>query len=296
MKLCIDNNRLLCASQTQEDGKEYTQDIQDYIIKSYDKTLFVSHKKNIKTIQFKEIWERMSAFFITNRSSTLWNEPLTLHHTGAMSGLMFYKWYDEERDSNYAFLYKYPTNNVNVLNTQLQLLGVDAHVNTTEKWLIVSSDITKEPLGEKTTDIQAIMSYLFVLTLLYGKMDVRASSLMGIKIHMHLFWSYLKEQQVLDTMLYFLQGKGLFLQKSIIESNDGIVYQISSSDYEVLSWFAQLYKSIAKIDKIPTFDKTIQTKNKLVAYIQSLIESWDIMDENNTLDLVKNRIVKCLTK
>ena len=76
---------------------------------------------------------------------------------------------------------------MNVLNTQLQLLGLKAHVNTTEKGLIVSSDRVKEALGKTTTDIQAIMSYLFILTLLYGKMDIRESSLMGIKIHIHLF-------------------------------------------------------------------------------------------------------------
>ena len=91
MKLCIDDNQLVCASDTPQEGKKYTQNLQDYVVESYDKTVFVEHKKTIKTIQFKEMGDRMSAFFITQRSNSLWAEPLTLHQGGAMSGLMFYK-------------------------------------------------------------------------------------------------------------------------------------------------------------------------------------------------------------
>jgi hypothetical protein len=171
---------------------------------------------------------------------------LILNTAGAINALTLYKWYDESTAKHYAFLYKYPTNNINILNTQLQLLGIQANIYKTDKWLIVDTTIAKNTIESDITNIDTIISYLFVLTILYGKMDIKDTSLMGIKIHIHLFGAYLKEQAIFDTLLYFLQTKGIFLQKSIVQSNDGIIYQISSQDYEILAAFAHLYKSIAK--------------------------------------------------
>jgi hypothetical protein len=296
MKLCLDQNNILCASETSEQGKQYTHSFDGYTVSSYDKTVFVEHKKTVKTIQYKDIGNTMSVFYVANRKSALRKEPLELHHNGAMSALTLYKWYDEATNNNYAFLYKYPSNNVNILNTQLQLLGIKAHVNTTDKWLIVSGEHTDNTMEAGTANIEAIMSYLFVLALLYGKLDIRESALMHVKIHVHLFGAFLREQQVLDTMLFLLQSKGIFLQKTITENNDGITYQITSNDYEFLAWFAQLYKSIAKIDKIPTFDKMSQARSTLIARIQSLQETGELTIDDAVMDMLEQQIVKVITK
>lgn len=296
MKLCLDQNNIVCASETVEQGKQYIHEFDGHTISSYDKTVFVEHKKTVKTIQYKDIGDTMSVFYVANRKSSLRKEPLELHHNGALTALMLYKWYDETADNHYAFLYKYPSNNVNILNTQLQLLGIKAHVNATDKWLIVSWEHTENTIDAWTANVEAIMSYLFVLALLYGKFDIRESALMHVKIHIHLFGAFLREQQVLDTMIFLLQSKWIFLQKTITQNNDGITYQIMSNDYEFLAWFAQLYKSIAKIDKIPTFDKMSQAKSTLISRIQTLQETGELEIDSSVMDMLEQHVVKVLTK
>lgn len=296
MQLSIDSNNILCASETIEQGKQYTHMFDGYSVSSYDKTVFVEHKKSIKTIQYKDIGSTMSVFYVTSRKGSLRKEPLELNQNGALSALTLYKWYDESSDNHYAFLYKYPSNNVNILNTQLQLLGIKAYVNTTDKWLIVSGERTDDSIDAWNADIEAIMSYLFVLALLYGKLDIKESALMHVKIHVHLFGAFLREQQVLDTMIFLLQSKGIFLQKTVTENNDGITYQITSNDYEFLAGFAQLYKSIAKIDKIPTFDKMSQAKSTLISRIQSLQETGELQVDNDVLTSLEQQVVKVIMK
>jgi len=296
MKLCIDSNNILCASETIEQGKVYSHTLQWHTVSSHDTTVFVEHKKKIKTIQFKDIGSSMAVFYVANRKTALWQEPLRLDTAGAINALMLYKSYDEQANKEYAFLYKYPSNNSNILNTQLQLIGLDAQIQKTDKGLIVSANPSQQAVTDTTTDIQTIMSYLFVLTLLYGKMDIKNNSLMSIKIHIHLFGAYLKEQQIFDTLLYFLQSKGIFFQKSIIQNNDGVTYQISSQDYEVLAGFAQLYKSIAKIDKIPTIDKMSQAKSTLLSHIQLLQETGELQADSDVLTALEQQVVKVITK
>jgi|GEM_PF-989268 len=91
MKLCLDQNNIVCASETNEQGKQYTHDFDGYSMASYDKTVFVEHKKSVKTIQYKDIGNTMSVFYVANRKNLLRKEPLELHHNGAMSALMLYK-------------------------------------------------------------------------------------------------------------------------------------------------------------------------------------------------------------
>jgi hypothetical protein len=164
------------------------------------------------------------------------------------------------------------------------------------KGLIVSWEHTENTIDAWTANIEAIMSYLFVLALLYGKLDIRESALMHIKIHIHLFGAFLREQQVLDTMVFLLQSKWIFLQKIITQNNDGITYQITSSDYEFLAWFAQLYKSIAKIDKIPTFDKMSQARSTLIARIQALQETGELQGDDTVMDMLEQQVIKVITK
>ncbi len=296
MQLCLDQNNILCASETIEQGKQYTHIFDGYSVSSHDKTVFVEHKKSVKTVQYKDLGDTMSVFYVANRKGSLRKEPLELHHNGAMTALMLYKWYDEVTNNHYAFLYKYPSNNIHILNTQLQLLGIKAHITTTDKGLIVSGEHTDNSIDAWTANIEAIMSYLFVLALLYGKLDIKESSLMHVKIHIHLFGAFLREQQVLDTMLFLLQSKGIFLQKTITPNNDGITYQITSSDYELLAWFAQLYKSIAKIDKIPTFDKMSQAKSTLISRIQALQETGELQTDTDVMCALEQQVIKVITK
>jgi hypothetical protein len=84
---------------------------------------------------------------------------------------------------------------------------------------------------------------------------------------MPLFGAYLKDEKFFDTIIYFLQQHGVFVEKHIEEMNDGIVYQISIRDYEILECFALYHKNIAKITKISTLDKLEYQHSLITAFI-----------------------------
>jgi len=44
----------------------------------------------------------------------------------------------------------------------------------------------------------------------------------------------MKYKEQIDIMIKRLQEDGIFCNNSIVKNNDGIIYQINSSDYELL--------------------------------------------------------------
>lgn len=111
------------------------------------------------------------------------------------------------------------------------------------------------------------ISFLFALTLLYGKMESKNGELMSIKIHIPLFGQFMRYEEHLDMMKKRLAQEGIFITASTVRNNDGMVYQISCNDYEVLKNFASYAKGIEKIDKIPKYDLTSEYKKSLLEFI-----------------------------
>lgn len=295
MKLYKDNHNILCIGEYENTNKQYTQIVEWYTITDYDKTVIVEHKRVFKNIQFKDIGEKMSVCYITNRNQYIADSIKWLDMGWAVAALWLFKWFDENSNKKYAFLYKYPSNNINILNHQLTILGIKTQVHKTEKWLIVQlPDNANTNISFGDASMDAIISFLFVLSVLYGKLDIKQWLLHNCKIHIPLFGAYLKDQKIFDTILFVLESKGIFLQKHIQETNDGLIYQITSSDYEFLQAIAKLYKPIAKINKIPTLDRTQQNKELLLQYIDNLkIPGTQAIQTRN---LIEQNIIKFLQK
>lgn len=291
MELIIDKNKLLCLGAIENTTKEFKHTIEWSFFVDYDKLIPIEHKKQRKTLQFKELSDKMAVCYVSSRTQNIADWLWNLETAGAIAALGLFRWLDESNNKRYAFLYKYPTNNINILNHQLSMLGLGASTHKTEKWVIVQlPEKAQGSIGFDDANVNTTISFLFMLTLLYGKFDIREWALHNIKIHIPLFGAYLKDQKIFDTITFALQEKGIFLEKNIIQSNDGIIYQISSSDYELLQSMAKYYKPIAKISKIPSFDRAVQSKELLLQFLANMAPkpaNYDAVSEQMRTHIVK---------
>lgn len=139
------------------------------------------------------------------------------------------------------------------------------------------------------------LSFLFALTLLYGKLSIKNNEFIGIKIHIPLFGQYMKYEEVFDTMQQQLADEGIFINTSKQKSNDGIIYQISCNDYELLRNFSDYAKSIENISKITKEDQALEYKKNLIEFLQT---NPDIPQEgkDEVLKQIEEGTIKLLTK
>lgn len=292
MTIHIDENRLLVSSEELQTTKKYIQHIQWYAVESYDKTVLVLHKKQCKEVHFKELGDTMQAIYISTRAKHLFENIESLDVTGAISWLLFFQWINEKLWNTYNYLYKYPHWQANILQNQLSLLDIPATVSLVDDSYVAVSSSTKGSLEYDKNNMWPLMSFLYILTLIYGKFTIQQDCLHSATIHMPLFGAYLKDEKFFDTIIYFLQQHGVFIEKRIEEMNDGIVYQISIRDYEILECFALYHKNIAKITKISTLDKLKYQRSLISTFLS---EQWYEITDNVT-GAIDNNIIKFLSK
>jgi hypothetical protein len=77
------------------------------------------------------------------------------------------------------------------------------------------------------------------------------------------------------------------LKADKLQNNNGITYQISSNDYELLEIYAKWYEAVEKFEKITKADFTKEMKIKLLEFIQT---NTEIPQEG------KNEVVKQIQK
>lgn len=97
--------------------------------------------------------------------------------------------------------------------------------------------------------------------------EIKKPELLGVKIQVPLFGQYLRYQEQFDGMIEILQHAGIFVKTDVLDTNNGVVYQISTTDYELLEVFAKWYESIEKIEKISKRDFTAEMKAKLLVFL-----------------------------
>ena len=110
---------------------------------------------------------------------------------------------------------------------------------------------------------------MFGLLLLYGKMDAKNGELASIKIQIPLFGQYTKHTDILDSMIGKMQEHGIFMKADKLQHKNGMVYQISSNDYELLETFARWYEPVEKFEKITKRDFTQEMQAKLIAFLET---------------------------
>lgn len=265
MKLIIDQNGFLCIEHPEiPQVKQYTYQVSGYQFSDRDKGIVVLHKKDFKIINLKHIGDWMNLIYVKNIECWLLN--LNMNFVSQAYGL--FSWFDEV---NWEQKYFWPNARGNL----------DFVTPTQCVWNFSS-------LEDK-------LSFLYWMTLLYGKFESKKGELFSIKIQIPLFWQYLKYQENFDSILLELQKKSIFLKKDLVETNNGIIYQISSNDWELLDVFAKWYETIEKFQKISKKIFTEEMKDKLVAFLLSDVGIPED-GKQEVLDKIQSWFIKFLMK
>lgn len=263
MHMGIDQNKLLTiVNENIPQTKEYTYNVSGYLFSDYDKGIVVLHKKERKIINLKNLWDNMSITYIAPRKEM----EISFDPEGCIKGLCLFDSFDETTGNTYYFLPKFAEKEIGKMNVVLERIGIPAKIEKSERWVIVQWEIKpKEHRGKYA-------SLLFMLILLYGKMDIKNNELVAIKIQIPLFGQFLKYEEQFDNMKKQLAEEGIFINTSSQRNADGMIYQISSNDYELLHMIAKYYEPVEKFEKITKRDFTQEMKTKLIEFLETNTE------------------------
>lgn len=117
----------------------------------------------------------------------------------------------------------------------------------------------------------------------------------SIKIQIPLSGQHLAHEEDLDAKINTLQHNGIFLKADKLINKNGMVYQISSNDYELLEICAHWYEAVEKFEKISKREFTQEIKIKLIEFIE---KNPEIPQDGKAevLKQLKAWIIKLLTK
>ena len=284
MNIQKDNNNLLTIfNESIPQTKEYTYHVSGYTFSDFDKWIIVLHKKEWKIISLKNLGDNMSVVYIKHTS---WKK-INLDETSMKQAFWLFDSFDEISGQTYFFIPNMSEREMWEKNQILEKLPIEYRLRKTDKWIITD--------GIAFIETEKRMSLLFGLFLLYGKIDARKNELSSIKIQIPLFGQYGKHIDSLDNMITQVQEHGFFMKVDKLTNKNGIVYQISSNDYELLEIFAQWYEPVEKFEKISKREFTEEMKSRLIEFIETnpeIPEEW----KTDVLVQLKEWTIKLLTK
>ncbi|MCX6824534.1 MAG: hypothetical protein NT085_05435 [candidate division SR1 bacterium] len=258
MNIQKDNNNLLTIfNEKIPQTKEYTYHVSGYTFSDFDKGIIVLHKKEWKIISLKNLGDNMSVVYMKNTSS----KKIILDEISMKQAFGLFDSFDEISGQTYFFIPNMSEKEMGEKNQILEKLHIKYRLKKTDKGIITD--------GIAFTETEKRISLLFGLLLLYGKIDAKKNELSSIKIQIPLFGQYGKHIDILDNSMIKLQEHGFFMKINKLPNKNGIVYQISSNDYELLEIFAQWYEAVEKFEKITKREFTQEMKTKLIECIET---------------------------
>lgn len=276
----IDKNNLLCSSEIISKDKNYIIKLNWTNFESFDKEIFVRHKKNIKIINLKDLWDKMEVFYCKEKKE----EVFPLDKSAFIQSTRLFSGFNEETGAKYFFFYKYSEKDMDNIKNVLDKLAIELAIQK-ESYGIITENKENQKLTLPSNKNE-IISFLFGLVIFYGKIAINKEILKGIKINLPLWGQFSQYEESLNSMKKKLAQEGLFISTKIQKNWDISTYQITISDYEILEIFSSRYKNIEKISEI---NKHMQNKKA----IEKLAKFINNEQEFNKL---KNKEIKLLTK
>lgn len=286
MKITVDDNNILSIENDNiPQVKKYTYNVNGYTFSDFDKGIIVYHKKQFKIINLKDLWDKMWVILVWEHDDEY--DDMELELQSMESALKIFDWFDENTGEKYYFLYKFGEIKMNELQEKLAKLWSKLQLRKTEKWIcipIIDEELVYNPI-----------SFLFGLVLAYGNMQIKDWDLKAIKVQIPLFGKYIEKQDIIDETLAVLAENGLYVNKNIQRTDDGIIYELTSSDYELLQHFARFYEPIEKWLKISKYDDVLSVKRELIEYIKT---NPEIPSEgkDEVLKSLENGMIKIMVK
>ena len=288
MRANIDEQRILgIEGENLDTGKQYAQDFQGYRFSSRNKLMFVAHKKEIKLIELKNIGSTMGVFYCSERKEI---ESLALDLGAFVGASQIFGAWDEEKGNQYFFLPYFSPSKIVEMQERLDALGSELKLENSEKGVLARGENGKNL--QNLESLEENISFLFGLTILYGKFEAKGEQLNSIKIHLPLFGQYLQLAEEIEKLVEKLQEGGIFLQVSKNENQGKVSFQISSNDYELLQIFALWYKRIENFSQITKKGITQQNMEELKAFL----EKEQIENRDEIISLLEAGTVKVLIK
>ena len=204
--------------------------------------------------------------------------------------LRLFQWFDEETGTKYYFIPWMGDSQQQEKNIILKKLWIPYTIEKTAKGMIVQSN-EKHDNERKENGL----GYLFWLMIMYGKWEEKNKELNSIKIQLPLSGQHLVYEEKLDMIIKALQQQWIFLKADKLSNKNGMVYQISSNDYELLEIFAKWYEAVEKFEKITKRDFTEEMKTKLIEFLET---NPEVPSEGKleVLKQIKEWTIKLLTK
>ena len=271
-------------------GKVYHQNFQDYLVDSPNEPWIVFHKKQLKVVDFKDIGSTMGVILLLPRKKS---EKIWLSMQAIAFSWRLFSGFDEFTGEQYCYLPHFPLKDIFSLQNTFSRLDFPFTITQTEKGVLFgcedvlwSQNQFSFPLFQTSVEK---LSFLFGLTLLYGKFELKGNELKSIKIHLPLFWQYLQYKDSFNAMIQNLQEDYYFFQVSENMQWDACSYQITSNDWEVLQLFSEWMKQ-----------EVVISKNLLYQQVKDLLPQFfdDLAIENKTeiCNLLNEREIKILIK
>jgi len=290
MKIEKDKNNLLTIfNENIPQTKEYTYHVSGYTFSDFDKWIIVLHKKERKIISLKNLGDNMSVVYIKKVGFSVQNTQIEGNKIN--EAMKLFQWFDENTGKKYYFIPWLWETQQEEKNNILKRLWTPYTIQKTTKGMIVEG-VEEE---NKRESFENILIYIFWLFLIYGKWERKNKELNAIKIQIPLSGQHLVHEENLDNIIKKIQENDIFLKTDKLTNKNGIVYQISSNDYNLLEIWAKWYEPVENFEKITKRDFTLEMKSKLLEFIQT---NQEIPQEGKAeiIQEIEEWTIKLLTK
>ena len=268
-------------------GKLYTHTLSWLQISEPNQLVFTLHKKEIKLIESKNLGSTMEVFALHQRKVF---EEMTFAPEYARLACEQFLAFDEETGGKYAFLPYFPIKEVATLNDKLSQLQIPVSFAHSPKGVITTDLALLDSPAD--TSIEQEISYMYMLTLLYGKFLAKGDQLNGIRIQIPLFGSYFWLQTNIEKRIATLHSHGIYLQSSLNRQGDKATLQISSSDWELLQIFAHWHAPFEAFASITKKEQMNHAKQLLLTFL----DTQPVQQKQEIKNLIETGVMKLLEK
>lgn len=268
MLISFDENHLLTIQNPElPQLKTYHYMMSGYKFSSLDKEIFVYHKRNWKTINLKNLGEGMQVAYLQKNLFSIKDlDPKMI-----VASLALFEAFDEEKGIKYNFLPSFAKDIALIQKKCNERFSLNCVVEKKQWWTFISGLTQSFSLPEND---QQLMTFLFMMLLVYGKFEEKNGELLSIKAHIPMIWIQSSLENWLSEGLEMLTRKWVFITHAVIRNPQKAIFQFSTNDPEVLRLFAHWW-NLTKLDtesplSLQAFDqKQTEIKNQLLSLISA---------------------------
>ncbi|UFX82641.1 hypothetical protein [Candidatus Absconditicoccus praedator] len=254
----LDENGFVCGKSIFDEIVEFSINSQKF--KCKNNSLIIYYRQNLKEKDIKLVSDKMTVFRVLDRQPFFYDIPNILFF---LYGVNIFQEFDENTGKLYSVLFGYDVDTQQEVNDVLEVLGSDVFFHPSGKYMI-NNDINfsfediKKDVYEciEYNDVEKVFSFLLGLGLFYGNFDTQENDNGGFqinnfKLHLPLSLNLIGGEEFFSDIGNFLKNNGIFVKQDFLKTDMSYVYQLSTSDYEVLESFKNYLKDIVNIDFNP---------------------------------------------